>query len=143
MRKRPPVFRKWIEQRPRQAYEDFGLRAKTTFFFALLPMLIGVAVTLGARGLVTLLGVIAGLSWAVALCGRARGRAGDFIPLSCCLFAPLWLLERSVSTYWALSWYLTRGGYPFGDQVLSKGIGRAWSSGGRAAVRQIRQRPGP
>ncbi|HJT79592.1 MAG TPA: glycosyltransferase family 2 protein, partial [Chthoniobacterales bacterium] len=29
VRKRPPSFRKWIEQRPRQAYEDFGLRLKT------------------------------------------------------------------------------------------------------------------
>jgi hypothetical protein len=28
-RKRPPTLRKWKEQRPRQAYEDFGSRAKT------------------------------------------------------------------------------------------------------------------
>ena len=33
-----------------------------------------------------------------------RGRAGAsaFFPLHACLFAPLWVLERSVSVYWAL-----------------------------------------
>ena len=44
--KRPPVFQKWMEQRPRQAYEDFVMRAKTLLFIWLLP----VAVTLGLLG---------------------------------------------------------------------------------------------
>ena len=30
-------FRKWLEQRPRQAYEDFDMRAKTILFMSLLP----------------------------------------------------------------------------------------------------------
>ena len=38
VQKRAPHFRKWIEQRPRQAYEDFALRAKTALFFGLPPM---------------------------------------------------------------------------------------------------------
>ena len=41
--KRPSTLRKWLEQRPRQAYEDFAMRAKTLFFMSLLP----VAMTLG------------------------------------------------------------------------------------------------
>ena len=36
--KRPPEFRKWLEQRPRQAYEDFGLRGKTVLFASILPL---------------------------------------------------------------------------------------------------------
>jgi hypothetical protein len=52
------------------------------------------------------------------------------------LFAPLWVIERSLSTYWAFYWYVRRGGYPFGDRVLSKGIGRDWVEGGKVAARQ-------
>jgi hypothetical protein len=40
VRKYPPTFRKWLEQRPRQAYEDFGLRFKTFLFASLLPIAI-------------------------------------------------------------------------------------------------------
>ena len=43
---------------------------------------------------------------------------------------PLRIVERTFSTYWALYWYFTRGGYPFGDKVLSKGTGRAWRASG-------------
>jgi hypothetical protein len=50
-----------------------------------------------------------------------------FFPAQMVFYAPLWLAERCVSTYWAFYWYLTRGGYPFGDKVVSKGTGRAWS----------------
>jgi hypothetical protein len=36
--KRPPTLPKWLEQRPRQAYEDFVMRAKTALFAALIPL---------------------------------------------------------------------------------------------------------
>ena len=59
VRKRPPVLRKWIEQRPRQAYEDFGLRGKTALFFALPPLLSGVVWRFGGKGFVISLAIIA------------------------------------------------------------------------------------
>jgi hypothetical protein len=58
--------------------------------------------------------------------------------LNCCIFAPLWICERTISTYCAFYWYLARGGYPFGDRILTKGIGRAWFSGARTASEQLR-----
>lgn len=136
--KRAPGFRKWVEQRPRQAYEDFGMRAKTTLFSLLLPLVIVLGFLFGAEGVCVCLAVIAALSCSLALRGRRRGRAAEFFPLRCCYFAPLWILERTLSTYWAFYWFLTRGGYPFGDQLLTRGIGRDWWSGGRAAARQLR-----
>ena len=36
--------------------------------------------------------------------------------------------------YWAFYWYLTRRGYPFGDRLLAKGIGRDWMEGGKIAA---------
>ena len=140
VRKVPPSFRKWIEQRPRQAYEDFGLRAKTAFFLAVLPLLLGCTFFFGAKsGLVCLAGLSL-LSIAVALRGWLRGRARERFAFSTILFAPLWICERALSTYLALYWFLVRGGYPFGGRLLSKGIGRDWRIGGRVAAASMRKR---
>ncbi|MBV9924063.1 MAG: glycosyltransferase family 2 protein [Acidobacteria bacterium] len=129
--KRPPTFTKWVEQRPRQAYEDFVMRAKTAFFVALLPAL---ALLWGAAGWRWALGGAAAVACgAVLLAARGLGDgAARFFPPRLCLYAPLWVAERTLSTYWALYWRAARGGYPFGDRLLSKGTGRAWRVGGHA-----------
>ncbi len=133
--KRAPRFRKWLEQRPRQAYEDFALRAKTALFFGLPFVGLCALVGIGSKafGLFCLIIVLAAMI--VALAGHLRGAARKYIPASTVLFAPFWIFERSHSTYWALYWYLRRGGYPFGDRLLSKGIGRDWIEGGRIGTR--------
>jgi len=139
--KRPPRFRKWVEQRPRQAYEDFGLRLKTSIFLSL-PLLAAVAgFAFGCKALLLyLLGIFVG-GVALAFAGRCRGDAARYFPLSVCLFAPLWIAERTFSTYWALYWHFAHGGYPFGDKILSKGIGRDWISGGRVSAQAAARQP--
>jgi hypothetical protein len=127
--KRPPTFKKWLEQRPRQAYEDFGLRLKTILFAALLPVSIGIAMV-DPRWLSIFL-----LSILIAFAGWLRGAARKYFPLHACLFAPLWIFERTLSTYWAFYWFVTRGGYPFGKRLLTRGIGRDWFEGGRIAAK--------
>jgi hypothetical protein len=134
VRKRPPKLRKWVEQRPRQAYEDFAIWAKTSLFFALLPLLIFGVMAFGVPGLLGCVVCVTLGSTLLAVRGRARGRAAEFFPIQCCFFAPLWVCERTLSTWWALYWYLRHGGYPFGHRVLSKGVGRAWWNGARAAA---------
>jgi hypothetical protein len=129
--KRPPTLRKWREQRPRQAYEDFSMRAKTAGFMAVVPL----AVLSAVAGIEVLLGYAAALgvlSVLLAERGRRRGAARSYVPAFVPLYAPLWVLERGLSVYWALYWRFTRGGYPFGDALLSKGVGRAWSAGAKA-----------
>ena len=124
--KLPPTFEKWIEQRPRQAYEDFVMRAKT-LFFASLPLVLALTwMKAGWQLSLIYVTVISVGACASAARGLTDG-AARFFPLQVVLYAPLWIAERSVSTYWAFYWYLTRGGYPFGDKVVSKGTGRAWS----------------
>jgi hypothetical protein len=137
VRKQAPRLRKWFEQRPRQAYEDFGLRAKTTLFLALLPLGLLAFLLANARGFLLFCAVLALIAMMIAWSGRMRGAARTYFPVSTILFAPLWVLERSISTYWALYWYLRRGGYPFGDRLLSKGIGRDWFEGGRIAASEM------
>jgi hypothetical protein len=140
IRKLPPTFGKWIEQRPRQAYEDFALRIKTGLFFAIPLVTFGLVWVGGAETVAIYLLFIAIAAATVGLIGRARGVASRYFPLSVCAFAPLWVLERALSTYWALYWYLVRGGYPFGEQLLTKGVGRDWFAGGRAASATIARR---
>jgi hypothetical protein len=137
VRKRPPTFRKWMEQRPRQAYEDFGLRAKTILFTSLPVALIASAIFVSVPMMFSLLAGMALIAFALAWTGRNRGRARRVFPFHICLFAPLWVLERSLSTYWAFYWFFRRGGYPFGGQLLKKGIGRDWVEGGRIASQTV------
>ncbi|HVF55341.1 MAG TPA: hypothetical protein VM934_04275 [Pyrinomonadaceae bacterium] len=138
--KRPPTFHKWMEQRPRQAYEDFVMRAKTVLFMSLVPATLALALLVGllaALGFVAFVSVCAML---VAWRGRRRDGAHRFFPFHVILCAPVWVLERSLSVYWALYWRVTRGGYPFGDRLLSKGTGRDWVAGGRAQRRALTSR---
>lgn len=139
VQKRPPTLRKWKEQRPRQAYEDFGLRAKTALFLALPIIILLSAIFGGVAGLALCLAMISIFSIALACAGGARGLASEYIPPWICLYAPLWILERSFSTYWAVYWHLRHGGYPFGDKLLTKGIGRDWAEGGRVAAEAAAQ----
>jgi hypothetical protein len=141
IQKRPPHYRKWLEQRPRQAYEDFGLRAKTALFLALPLLLVAAAVLGGVSGFALCVVFISICAVALACAGGARGLASEYIPPWLCLYAPLWISERMLSTYWAVYWHFRHGGYPFGDKLLTKGIGRDWVAGGRVAAREAAQRP--
>ena len=125
--KQPPTFEKWIEQRPRQAYEDFVMRTKTLFFTALPLVLILTWLKAGVQTALIYAALIAAGSVILA----ARGLTDEavrFFPPQVVLYAPLWIAERCLSTYWAFYWYFTLRGYPFGDKVVSKGTGRAWTA---------------
>jgi hypothetical protein len=141
VRKRPPTLRKWIEQRPRQAYEDFGLRLKTALFLSV-PIFAGwLGYVFGFKGLLFYFAALFLVAFALAIAGRLRGAAAKYFPWSVCFFAPLWMLERTASTYWALYWHFAHGGYPFGDKILSKGIGRDWIRGGQIAAEAAARQP--
>jgi Glycosyl transferase family 21 len=129
--KRPSTFRKWIEQRPRQAYEDFVMRAKTTFF-ACLPFALALSwLVAGWRGAFAFVGLV--VFGATFLAARGlRDGATRFFPAWLCLYAPFWITERVISTYWAFYWRIAYGGYPFGNKLIAKGTGRAWRLKGRS-----------
>lgn len=131
--KRPATFRKWLEQRPRQAYEDFIMRAKTAFFL-LLPIAFILFWLLGGlmSALCFALFIAIGAIFTAAL-GLNDG-AAKFFPITTVFYSPLWIIERSFSTYWAFYWRFTRGGYPFGDKLLSKGTGDAWTAASHATT---------
>ncbi|MEA2164930.1 MAG: hypothetical protein QOK37_3057 [Thermoanaerobaculia bacterium] len=100
VRRLPPILGEWFRDRPRQADDDFALPVKSAFFFALLPTMALLSILGGAR----LAGGYAGAVACAAMVLAIRGRMGasPFFPLRACLSAPLWIVERSVSVYWAL-----------------------------------------
>lgn len=134
--KHPPTLGKWREQRPRQAYEDFVMRLKTVFFLALLPLTLLLSIFAAWKALLCFTALIASGSMWLAMRGRGEG-AHRFFPWWICCYAPLWIVERAASVYWALYWRVVYGGYPFGARIVAKGTGRAWVEGGRASLQTI------
>ena len=100
VRRCPPQLGEWLRERPREAGLDFDVPAKSAFFFALIPMAILLTLMGGGRLAIGYTGAVAFASIVLAI--RGRMGAGAFFPLRACLFAPLWVVERSVSVYWAL-----------------------------------------
>ncbi len=127
--KRPPSFWKWLEQRPRQAFEDFDLRAKTLLFLAMFPMAVMLGFVQGERGALQYFFLVSVCALLLACRGLWRNAAYKYFPLYVIPYAPLWVLERAASVYWALYWRVVYGGYPFGTRLLTKATGRAWVAG--------------
>lgn len=133
IRRLPPSFEKWIEQRPRQAYEDFIMKKRTVFFFSCLPA-IGLLAALRGKKAGGLLGLGIAI-FSVIKAGKGRNKKiKKYLPAYTPLYAPFWVLERSLSIYMALYWKLAKGGYPFGDTIVKKGTGRAWTEGKQEAL---------
>jgi len=128
VRRLPPPFADWLRERPRQADDDFAMPVKTAFFFALLPMVILLAIFGGIRLAGGYAGAIACASMVLAL--RGRGGAAAIFPLRACLCAPLWVFERSVSVYWALFRKLNGVSTgPMHPAVAERGAGAKVASG--------------
>ena len=116
--RRPPTTRKFVEQRVRQAYDSFAQPARLTAELALAPLL-GACVVGTVRGRGTAraawLGALtAVLASAVVLAEAGRRRAGGTAawPASSALWAPAWLVERTVCVWVAVAWR-ARGGVPY------------------------------
>lgn len=101
VRRLPPLLNDWLRDRPRQAGDDFDMPVKTAFFFALLPVAMVLAVVGGLRLAGGYAGAIAFASFVLAI--RGRGSDSAFFPIRACFSAPVWVLERSLSVYWALA----------------------------------------
>ncbi|HUJ12685.1 MAG TPA: hypothetical protein VL284_02760 [Thermoanaerobaculia bacterium] len=102
VRRIPPAFSQWLRSLPKQAEEEFAIPVKAALFFMLLPVAIALLLTGGTVLAAAYGGLIAFLAIALAIRGRAGASA--FFPRRACLFAPLWILQRSLSIYWALLW---------------------------------------
>jgi hypothetical protein len=112
--RRPPSTAHFLSQRVRQAYDDFAIPARLIGFLAVAPAVVGLALRRRRRP------IAAAAAGAIALAELGRRRAGgaERFPISGSLLAPLWIVERSVSSWLALAARM-RGGVPYGERRLS------------------------
>jgi hypothetical protein len=112
--RRPPSTAHFLSQRVRQAYDDFAIPVRMIGFLSVLPS----ALVLALRGKRKTAVAAAAASIGVAEIGRRRAGGGERFPLSGSLLAPLWVAERSITTWLAVSAKL-RGGVPYGERRLA------------------------
>jgi hypothetical protein len=98
VRRIPPALGRWLRDRGRHFDQP-------AVFFGVLPLAVILSLLGGLHVAGVYLGAIAFCSLALAIRGRIG--ASPFFPFRACFYAPVWLLERSVSVYWALLLELT------------------------------------
>jgi hypothetical protein len=112
VRRLPPSTSHFIEQRIRQAYEDFATPARMICWLTILPWLV---FPQSRRKIGLALG---GGSIALAEGGRRRQGGRSVFPFTSSLLAPVWLLERSVCAWLAVMVRLRYGGLRYHENVI-------------------------
>lgn len=109
VRRLPSTVRRFWEQRPRQAYDDFAQPTKLCGFLLALPS----AVILGRRrfGPAALTGIALAAVASAERGRRLHGGSRVFPPMAS-WWAPVWLLERSLCSWVAVA-YRATGGAPY------------------------------
>jgi hypothetical protein len=107
--RRPPTARKFLEQRIRQAYDELARPARLLVELAIAPVLV-----LGrARAVVVMAAGAVGL----AEIGRRRAGGSRVWPRTAALWAPLWVLERSITSWAAVLQRATGGARAWGSRI--------------------------
>ena len=104
----PPSFAHFIEQRVRHAYEEFAFPARMASWLGILPLL---TVCLVRRRRSPLLAFCVG-SILLGEWGRSTHGGRRVFPLAAALLAPAWLAERGVCA-WLAVFVRLAGGYPY------------------------------
>jgi hypothetical protein len=128
----PPSDKHFWSQRVRQAYDDYAQPLKLAFFFCLLPALIASAFVSPLMSLGLL-----GLSVPVAEAGRRMQGGAKYFSAACSLYAPAWLLERSICTWLAMFAKLRYGGVRYNNRIISIAANPIWKLRSKFNARQI------
>jgi hypothetical protein len=124
VRRLPPRARRFLSQRPRQAYDDLAQPARLATWLGVGPaVLVAAAVALtGPAGLATAaagaLGLAAVGSVALAEVGRRRAGGAAVFPAGASLLAPVWALERASCAWVAVAVRVTRGGVRYAGRRI-------------------------
>jgi hypothetical protein len=115
VRRRPPTLARFLEQRPRQAYDDWAQPLRFALFLATGPA-VAAAIARRPRGLV----LAAGAAILAAGLGRARNEGRHVFDRISPLLAPLWITERAVLAWVALIRRLGGRGCPYAGTVIRR-----------------------
>jgi hypothetical protein len=112
--RRPSTNRHFWSQRVRQAYDEIARPGRLALQLALLPL----GVTLAVTGRWRLLAAGAVVAVLIAEAGRRRGGGRRVFPPRTSLCAPLWLVERAITSWLAVGARAFLGGVPYRGRVL-------------------------
>jgi hypothetical protein len=112
--RRPPGARHFLAQRVRQAYDEFARPGRLAAQLAVAPLLALATARFGGRALA----VFAVGAIALAEAGRLRGGARRVFPPRTAILAPVWVLERAVTSWCALALRASRGGVRYSRGTL-------------------------
>ena len=115
VRRRPPSLARFLEQRPRQAYDDWAQPLRFSLFLAAGPAIVATAAR-RPRGLV----LAAGAAILVAGLGRARHDGSEVFDRISPLLAPLWITERAFLAWVALTRRLVGSGCPYAGTFIRR-----------------------
>ena len=115
VRRLPPTPARFLEQRPRQAYDDLAQPARLAFFLVLGPAL-GTMARRRPRGLLA----AAGASILVAQVGRLRHGGNRVFDRVSPFFAPVWIAERACLVWLAVFRRFSRGGCTYAGGVIRR-----------------------
>jgi hypothetical protein len=134
----PPTTGGFIEQRVRQAYDDFAQPGRLIWEASWLPVLLIAVVFRRRAALLTLLTVPV----AVAEVGRRRHRGRIAFPPTSAGWAPLWVVERAVAVWLAIGQRI-RGGARYRGARLPTAATRVAPPDQPAAPLRVGRRPTP
>jgi hypothetical protein len=111
-----PSTERFVEQRIRQAYDDFARPARMAISLAVVPATV---VAIGRRRWGRLLtSVLATVAFAEL--GRRRAGGTAYVHRSTPLFAPVWILERGVCSWLAIGSRLVLGGCSYRGTIIQR-----------------------
>ncbi|WP_244894110.1 glycosyltransferase [Planobispora rosea] len=114
VRRLPPDPARFWSQRVRQAYDDLAQPARLALFLTVLPCLAAGLLRGRQRAVLS----CAGLVVCLAEAGRRRAGGRTVFPSTAVPFAPVWVLERGICSWVALTARLTRGGVPYAGRRI-------------------------
>jgi hypothetical protein len=116
VRRLPPTTAHFWSQRVRQAYDEFARPVRLIVWLAIAP----VAIALARSGQWPWLIAAAVAFMVAAETGRRRANGRRVFPLAAVIAAPLWVVERAVSTWFALAAYLLWGGIRYRGRIIAR-----------------------
>lgn len=114
-----PSLAHFAGQRIRQAYDDFAQPGRLAIELSLLPLLLAVAYWALVRRRPSPVIAVVAAAYATAEVGRRRNNGTQAFGPTAPLWAPAWLLERSLCVWAALALRVV-GGIPYADGRLQK-----------------------
>jgi hypothetical protein len=115
VRRRPPTLARFLEQRPRQAYDDWAQPIRFAGFLAAGPAIAAVA-RRRPRGLI----IAAVAAILAASLGRSRNAGGEVFDRLSPFLAPLWISERAVLVWLAVIRRLVGRGSPYAGAFIRR-----------------------